>query len=876
MPCPTPTTSTSLLTRAGEGATPELLVMSLKEEGLSSDAARAYVDRLIAEQVLVADFGMTVTGPEPLEPLIEQLRKSDSTEPVGDRLDEVGAALAEIDGAGVGAAPERYRAIFRSLEDLPAEVEMPRLFQVDMVKPAPAATLSAELVDEIERGIRILHRLGGVASEDELDRFRAEFQRRYEGRAVPLVEALDGEAGIGFGRGAEPAPLLRRLVFPATSDERAPWGRRHKVLLTKLIQATAKGAQEIVLSRRDIEDMAGDVQAPLPLSLAAMATVAASSDEALDRGAFQVHLRGAGGPSGARLLGRFCHADPVLREDVGRYLKAEEALDPEAVFAEIVHLPEGGIGNILLRPVLRGYEIPYLGRSGAPRTRQIPVTDLLVSLRGGRIVLTSERLSRRVIPRLTSAHDFSRRSVPLYRFLCALQAEGVAEDLMWTWGVLGTAPFLPRVRFGRLVLSLATWRVATEELRRLGAKSDAALFRDVQAWRTERKLPRYVVLADYDNALLVDLDNLLSVESFVHLVRRRDEATLEEFFPPPGRLCARGPEGSFVHELVVPFAVAKPAPPEKEKRLPAIVATGFRRTFAPGSEWLYANLYMGEATADAALRDVVAPLRKKVMNAGAADRWFFIRYGDPDYHLRLRFHGEPARLRDEVGPDLAAAIASLLDDGRVRRLGFDTYEREVERYGGPEGMLLAEELFHADSDAVIEIVRGLERGDEGGRERWQLALRGMDMLLSDLGFGTGIKLDVIRKVRASFAAGHRLDGALGRQIGERFRRQRPALEDLIDPVTDETSPLEPGFAILRARSERNAPLVAELRALAGAGRLSMGLEGLAPSYVHLHANRMLRSAQRAQELVLYSFLVRLYEAQVRRDSAGDTEETSPS
>ncbi len=64
-----------------------------------------------------------------------------------------------------------------------------------------------------------------------------------------------------------------------------------------------------------------------------------------------------------------------------------------------------------------------------------------------------------------------------------------------------------------------------------------------------------------------------------------------------------------------------------------------QRTFPPGSEWLYAKLYTGTATADQILRDVIAPLVAEVLGSGAAERWFFIRYGDPDWHVRLRFHG---------------------------------------------------------------------------------------------------------------------------------------------------------------------------------------------------------------------------------------------
>jgi hypothetical protein len=141
------------------------------------------------------------------------------------------------------------------------------------------------------------------------------------------------------------------------------------------------------------------------------------------------------------------------------------AADAQATsFAEIVHLPEGRIGNILLRPSVREYEIEFLGECGAPAARRIPITDLLVSLRGDTLVVRSSRLNRRIIPRLTAAHNYSLRSLGLYQFLCALQSDGRSSRASWSWGSLDSAPFLPRVTHGRLVLSPAIWNLGKEEL----------------------------------------------------------------------------------------------------------------------------------------------------------------------------------------------------------------------------------------------------------------------------------------------------------------------------------------------------------------------------------------------------------------------------
>ncbi len=603
-------------------------------------------------------------------------------------------------------------------------------------------------------------------------------------------------------------------------------------------------------------------------AFALRASVAAASDEALGRGDFRVFWTGTDGPSGARLLGRFCQADPVLRRHVEEHLRAEEALDPEAVFAEIVHLPEGRMGNVLLRPVLRSYEIPFLGLSGAAPDRRIPNTDLFVSVAGDRVVLRSARLNRRVVPRLTSAHNFHSQGLGLYRFLAELQRQGRVLSLAWDWSPLWSAPFLPRVALGRLVLSPARWTIGREELESIGAPRGVERYRAVQSWRGRRRLPRWVVLADGDNRLPVNLDNVLSVETFVHLVKERQEAALVEMEPGPGEICARGPEGRFLHDLVIPFVRKAPADAQT-RSVPAIprAASDFpARAFAPGSDWIYAKLYASVSNADRLLGEIVGPLARQALESGAADRWFFLRYGDPEWHLRLRLHDEPARLLGEVLPALHDAAVPHLAAGSLRKIQLDTYEREVERYGGVEGIALAEGVFQADSEAVMEILEMLEEGDAGADERWRLAIAGIDRLLGDFGFPPEARGPLVEAARRQLEKDLGAEAGVRRQLGGRFRKESKNLELLLDPSRDSESPLEPGLAVLRNRSDRLAPLVEELRARERAGRLSPGLAEIAPSFVHMHVNRILRSGHRAQELVLYDFLARLYESRAARRS----------
>lgn len=56
------------------------------------------------------------------------------------------------------------------------------------------------------------------------------------------------------------------------------------------------------------------------------------------------------------------------------------------------------------------------------------------------------------------------------------------------------------------------------------------------------------------------------------------------------------------------------------------------------------------------------------------------------------------------------------------------------------------------------------------------------------------------------------------------------------------------------------PVIANLWRAEAHGQLAVSVSAIAWSYLHMHANRLLRSMQREQELVLYDLLSRHYEA----------------
>jgi thiopeptide-type bacteriocin biosynthesis protein len=156
--------------------------------------------------------------------------------------------------------------------------------------------------------------------------------------------------------------------------------------------------------------------------------------------------------------------------------------------------------------------------------------------------------------------------------------------------------------------------------------------------------------------------------------------------------------------------------------------------------------------------------------------------------------------------------------------------------------------------------------DARGELRWRLALLGIDRFLADLDFDWKNRRDLLARMRAAFAREFHLGAKSKGQLGEKYRKERKELESLLDAGHVEAAALRQGLAVLRQRSQHLAPVVAELQACERAGQLALPLAEVVPSYIHMQVNRLLRSAARQQERVLYDFLARYYEARVARAS----------
>jgi len=841
-----------------------------------------YLQELIDESIILADIPLPLTGDAPDKALINSLNSIKQTE-MADHLSTVLHQLQQVDNKKLGAAAD-YQKIMAQLNKLPVKTEENKLFQTDVYRSFKDCSLDESQLNKLLKQLKLIKGLSAQRGEIFSD-FISQFNQRFEGQFVPLDKLLDEESGIGFSNetGYE-APLLSGLHLRKSASNngqsKLASSLDHIISQTislpenrdkSVIQLTSKELNEYI--SKPIDD------SEFPASFAAM--ISLFEDESQQQDNLLIKLNGCYGPSAANLLGRFCHLNDDFKNNVVEHLNKESDHSPNVIFAEIVHMPEGRPGNVIARPHLRAYEIVFLADSSLADEFQIPISDLYVWIEAGQIKLWSKRLEKQVIPRLSSAHNTSSRSLSAYRFLSQLQHQGASAPSFSMPESQSSSCFVPRLMLDNLILSVKTWRIPRKALAELlnieWSASETTNITEIdekkwQSLKTKYQLDDQLAYAFSDNVLQLNITNPVLLEILLAETKGQMQVELKEVLTSQFSTPVKSDGGQYyANELIVPFfnSGAKVHQHFTDKPQDKVALKPIKRRFSPGSEWLSLKIYSGNTAVDALLSEQLLPLIEQC--APLYDKWFFIRYGDPKWHLRLRFYGDPALLWGKLLPKLNQLLDPMVEHGEIHKAEVFTYEREVERYGGADSMALVENLFMTDSSLIAKTVQ-LE-AETGEELRSRVTLLMTDTLLSAFDYSEEEKLEFITGLRTGFGREFNESSLLRKQLGVKFKPvQKITNSDFsyyhhrniaADGATNEIDNItRQVFALVSSWQQVSLPYINELKQLiATEDGINCSKNTLVSSLLHMHNNRMFKAYGREHELVMHDFLRRYYFSQ---------------
>ena len=539
-----------IIENAEQGQTIENLANLIVDDDISFADAKEFIIDLIENQILESELYPSVSGNDLLMELIKKLNfvllhsGSESIKQIVSNLTEIQNKLDEINKSSENSI-EKHLEIVDILNNMGIN-DFKNYFQVDISKTPTNCSLDKNTVNNVWEAISFLNKLTPRYENPNLQEFKNSYYKRYESLEMPLDIVLDNEIGIGYpiNQQGDSSKLLDMFnVVPANNNnaERIEWSPFQAVLHKKYLEAITAKSYEIELKEEDFPNIQTENWNDLPATISLICKVLNNDN--------LIYLSSCGGSSAANLLARFAHIEKSIENYILEITTKEDELQNDVILAEIVHLPEDRVGNVIFRPTIRKYEIPYLAQSSVNHEFQLPISDLSVSIQRNTVVLRSKRLNKRIIPHLSNAHNYSLSKIPAYRFLCDVQTEGLRGGFSFRWSnITNNYDFLPRVKYKNIILSFARWAVDYEDFKKMKTVAE------ISEWRNAKQMPRYVVLPDGDNEFFIDLDNEVSLESLQDLVKKRKQFYLQEFpFDINNLFISDNNENSYTNEFIINF-----------------------------------------------------------------------------------------------------------------------------------------------------------------------------------------------------------------------------------------------------------------------------------------------------------------------------------
>ncbi len=824
-------------------------------------ATEQQVDRMLQQlwehHFLLSTLHPPLTMASPGTYVLEHLSQVRGTEAVCADLQTILEDAATIDHRGTNASLSLMQHLAQKQEHLvPNEKEHGLQLQVDCALNVPSPLLTKQIGEAAAQAAETLLCLTPLPhGYVHLQQYRMAFLERYgENAEVPLLDLLSAEAGLDAPAGYLHPP--RTFPLP-TYTEATGTKQRNRLLSALVIGAINERSMEVELTDQLLETLQqwSAKEKNAPLSLEIYLQIHAASRAAIDAGQWSAVVSpSCGSLAAGRTFGRFF--DLLSAEDQVRLqhlIDREEALCPEVLFAELSYFPRNArTANVLTRPALRRYEILVGTTPTVPAEQVIALRDLVVGVRNARFYVRSLRLGKEVI--VCQSHMLNSINAPnICRFLAELGQDARPCLISFDWGSSAASPFLPRLRQGKVILSPAQWNLTRTSIIPMGeGNENTRWLTGFEHWRRQWRVPRYVYLTEMDNRLLLDLEHPLMVEELqaeLAKVGEHGQVALQELLPDLDHLWLQDTNGAgYFSEIVVPL-IRSTKEPERtvadgNRMQSARVILHRERCSFPGDAWVYFKLYAASKQHDELIAGPVQELVRELSGQECVDCVFYTRYADPDPHLRVRLRASESAHIQPLLITLLKWSQQLVERELVSRFSIDTYEREVERYGGPEAIDLLEQVFTLDSFIAGEIVAA-HYTKKLTIDPLGIAVLSLDTLFACWGLDVEGRLAWLRK---------QIDPT---ETRKEFRERRQFFCDLLVPwrhTTDEALMQQRNqvLQLFALQEEALRHLSAQVRALGDEGALWTPEEQILGSLAHMHLNRLL-GMDRQRENKIYAF-----------------------
>ncbi|RZK60250.1 MAG: hypothetical protein EOO91_02130 [Pedobacter sp.] len=640
-----------------------------------------------------------------------------------------------------------------------------------------------------------------------LTNFKSSFRKRFESREISLMVVMDPEIGIGYGNLAQMSDgnlLVEEIKVARDHDdeETLSFGKLQQFLLKKIIANT----------RIDLAEFASEPsqKAILPNTFSMMFH--------LYKG--QPVLAHSGGCTANSLLGRFTLGNEEIENQGREIAEVEINANLDVLFFDIAYQAENKVDNVNRRKLLYPYELPILTWSDTKDP--LDFGDLLVAVEHDEVILKSKKLGKRVIPRIASAYNYTRSDLAVYRFLCDIQSQGLLTNL--SFKLQDFFPGLshyPRVSFQDIIISPAMW------LMPLGMTTGITVIKD---WFKNQQIDFTFTVGHADQSLNfnpTDEQDLAALLSYCK--QHKADIYITEALLDQNDFIKDEQHHTYHPQYIVNYhhkeRIYENRPPQVDQG---------SEFYLPGSEWLYLEIYCHPNKSNYLLLGWVSLFLKS--NRALIKKWFFIRYADPQPHLRLRLQLRDPNTANKMLSAMQKLLQPELNKGFVTDFNVKTYHRETQRYGAAR-MFLVEQFFNIDSKCVMRLIKYAKAEEQLIASSITILHHLLMCSFKDV----DEQIWFVKKMAKSFAQEMDLNPVIFKKINTSFNQIKDDLKNL-------SIQLPP--SLLKQKEQTFLKIMNNCEN-------DLVRKNMLADLIHMHVNRLFITDQRIHETIIYHYLLRL-------------------
>lgn len=708
-------------------------------------------------------------------------------------------------------------------------------------------TMPKRFLDDIQKSDSIFERFSTLENQTpyRIVSFKKSFTKKYDQQEINLLQALDIEFGVGYGKFANSENVDAGNLILAWPKENI---REDNITLTQKEVQYSSPIINCLKSKKtsiDLNELGKNQESFLPEKINEFFPFKSYKasiflDKKTGNPVYFIDYISFNSPR--KILGRFSDHKDIAYTLNEIHDQEKKYYDEETIIAEIVHLPSEKIGNVIERKINTEYYIGYIDEISGKK--KIALTDLYVSIVNDQIILRSKSLGKKILPVFSNAYNIMHpTNSPVFEFLLDFQAQYNSSLLINEDSLLNLFKFFPRLEKGNFIVKKATWLIEYDDFFKNKKTSISEALTNFDKNLDALNIKGNFFISEGDNELYILLNQEIARKTFLTQLKKKQKLKITESLSDEFAPVTFGAEGKMINnEFLLFFKNEKFEQKYENLHSPAKHSTISRSLFPGIDECIYLKIYTGKVFADLLICEMVGILGFLQSNK-LIKSFFYIKYYDPDFHIRIRIFAS-GNHHIEIKSHLNALLKKYLGE-KIHKISYDTYEREIERYEG-DTIPVFEKIFFYDSLVSAAIIE--KNIEEANTDiLWMYPIQHIFFYFDLFSLTTELQLKFVSGVKNNLAKEFSTSPLKTSFINAKYKGFTHEIEQIVNETEGILSPIHKQF---RNDIRKDLPSI-----------LNENAFGNLANIIHMHIIRVVRSDNRLHEYLIYCFIEKIVKKQ---------------